>query len=50
MISVTRFFPRNVLKKNTLLVDLSVRRVYPFSMFTLRCNFTTYNLGNFVKF
>ena len=43
-------FPRNFLKKNILLVDLSARRVYPLSLFTLHCNFTTNNFGNFLKF
>ena len=43
-------FPRNFSVKNILLVDLSDRRVYPLSMFTLRCHFTTYNFGNFVNF
>ena len=44
MISVTR------LKKNIRLVYLSARGVYPLSMFTLRCNFTTCSFSNFVKF
>ena len=43
-------FPHHFLKKNILLVDLSARRVYPLSMFSLLCNFTICNFGNFVKF
>ena len=39
LISVTCHF----LKKNILLVYLSAIGVYPLSMFTLRCNFTTCN-------
>ena len=39
-----------VLKKNILFVDLSARTVYPLLIFTLRCNYTTCNFGNFVKF
>ena len=48
--TVTRLFPVIFLERNILSVDLSARRVYPLPMFTLRCNFTTYNSGNFVKF
>ena len=43
-------FPYHVLKKNILFVDLSARRVYPLLIFTLHCNYTTCNFGNFVKF
>ena len=43
-------FPHNLLKKNILLVDLSARRVSPLSMFSLYCNFTICNFGNFIKF
>ena len=43
-------FPHHFSKKKFLLVDLSARRVYPLLMFALRCNFTTCNFGNFVKF
>ena len=43
-------FPYYVLKKNILFVDLSARRVCPLLIFTLRCNYTTCNFDNFVKF
>ena len=42
-------FSHHFLRKNFLLVDLSARRVYPLSMFSLHCNFTICNFGNFIK-
>ena len=43
-------YPRHFSKENILLVDLPARRVYPLSVFTLRCKFTISNFGNFFKF
>ena len=37
-------------EKKEKFVDLSARRVHPLLIFTLHCNYTTCNFGNFVKF
>ena len=44
-------FPYHFLKKNIIfVVEFSARGVYLLLIFTLHCNYTTCNVGNFVKF